>query len=141
MSEKLPLSPEAVLLLAKIVSTWKPAARAALDPDTYEVSESVHLDISGTVKVGQPVPRRESVSWATVAALALAKCSEATRAAVVSEYHAGRDERKVRETFTDGLDLRVAEVRDGSARVSGAEYVDLTEVPLRASASSASSLG
>lgn len=127
---KFPLSPEAILLLAKIVKDWKPAARAALDPDTFEVSESIHLDISGTVKVGQPVPRRESVSWATVAALALAKCSPATRAAIAREYHAGRDERKVRETFTAGLDLST-ELRDGSVRVVDMACVDLTEVPVR----------
>ena len=87
---KLPGTPEAILLLAKLVKDWKPAARAALDPGSYEVEgETLYVSLSGSLRIGEPVPRRESVSYSRLAGLALAKCNAATRAAIAREYHSG----------------------------------------------------
>ena len=124
------ISPEAILILESLIKSWKPGARAALDPGSYEVDgEIVYLTLSGTIKVGEPAPRTTSVSYARLAGLALAKCNPATRTAIVREYLAGRSEDAAKVAAVAALDLP-RELRDGSARVVGASCVDLTvEVP------------
>ena len=120
-----PISPEAILILESLIKSWKPVARAALDPGTFEVNnEVVYLQLSGTIKVGEPAPRTTSVSYARLAGLALAKCNSATRTAIVREYLAGRSEDAVKAATVAALDLP-RELRDGSARIISADFEQL----------------
>jgi hypothetical protein len=124
---KLPMSPEAVLVLSKLLAEWKPVARAALDPGTYLLGpEPVAVEVSGQLSIGDPVPRRKSVAYARLSGLALSKLSATSRAAVAREYAKGSAEPALLDSFVSSLGLPV-EVRDGSARVKGYTARDLRQ--------------
>lgn len=70
--EKLNLNPATLAALGKLIASAAKANRDALEPGSYEVAESVHLNVDATVNVGKDYEQRivgKAKPWALLLAV------------------------------------------------------------------------